>query len=128
MSPIGHPHRPAWFDISTPDAPRARRFFQELFGWPVNAIDETYALVGDAGEPTGGIGQAGPEAPYTGIVVYFPVDDVNSALARAESLGGIRVLDPTDTPMSRIAVFTDPDGNRIGLVQPLTATTTLEHP
>jgi len=72
MSPTGHPHRPAWFDISTPDAPRARRFFQELFGWPVNAIDETYALVGDAGEPTGGIGQAGPEAPYTGIVVYFP--------------------------------------------------------
>ena len=122
MSPTGHPYRPAWFDISTPDAPRARRFFQELFGWPVNAIDETYALVGDS-EPTGGIGQAGPEAPYTGIVVYFPVDDVDSALARAESLGGTRVLDPTDTPMSRIAVFADPDGNRVGLVQQLTATT-----
>lgn len=123
MSRTGHPYGPAWFDISTPDAPRARRFFQGLFGWPVNAIDETYALVGDGGEPAGGIGQAGPEAPYTGIVVYFPVDDVDSALARAESLGGTRVLDPTDTPVSRIAVFTDPDGNRVGVVQPLTATT-----
>jgi uncharacterized protein (TIGR03083 family) len=29
--------------------------------------------------------------------------------------------------MSRIAEFTDPDGNRVGLVQPLTATTTPEH-
>jgi predicted enzyme related to lactoylglutathione lyase len=41
---------------------------------------------------------------------------VDSALARAERLGGRRVLDPVDTPVSRIAVFTDPDGNRIGLV------------
>jgi predicted enzyme related to lactoylglutathione lyase len=63
--------------------------------------------------------------PYTGIVAYFPVHDVDSALP-AESLGTL-FLDPTDTPMSRIAVFTDPHGNRFGLVQPLTATTTPEH-
>jgi len=117
MSPTDHPHRPAWFDISTPDAPRARRFYQDLFGWPINVLDETYALAGDdGGQPTGGIGQAGPDSPYAGLVVYFPVDDVDSALARAERLGGIRVLAPVDTPVSRIAVFTDPDGNRIGLV------------
>jgi predicted enzyme related to lactoylglutathione lyase len=34
MSLTGHPYGPAWFDISTPDAPRARRFFQELFEHP----------------------------------------------------------------------------------------------
>ena len=117
MSPTDHPHRPAWFDISTPDAPRARRFYQDLFGWPINVLDETYALAGDdGGQPTGGIGQAGPDSPYVGFVAYFPVDDVDSALARAERLGGIRVLAPVDTPVSRIAVFTDPDGNRVGLV------------
>jgi hypothetical protein len=38
------------------------------------------------GQPTGGIGQAGPDSPYTGIVAYFRVDDVDTALARAESL------------------------------------------
>jgi hypothetical protein len=27
-----------------------------------------------------------------------------------------RVLDPVDTPVSRIAVFTDADGNHVGLV------------
>ena len=80
-------------------------------------IDETCALVGDhGGQPACGIGQAGPSSPYVGIVVYFPVDDVDSALARAERLGGRRVLDPVDTLISRIAVFTDPDGNRIALV------------
>ena len=98
MSPTGRPHGPACFDISTPDAARARHFYQELSSWPVKLIDETYALVGDhGGQPAGGIGQAGPSSPYVGIVVYFPVDDVDSALARAERLGGRRVLDPVDT-------------------------------
>jgi hypothetical protein len=42
MTPTGHP-APAWFDISSPDALRARRFYQEMFGWPVNLLDETRA-------------------------------------------------------------------------------------
>ncbi|MEU5261555.1 VOC family protein [Amycolatopsis sp. NPDC021455] len=116
MSSTHHPHRPAWFDISTPDAARARDFYRDLFGWPSKVLDETYALVGDDGGPTGGIGQAGPDSPYTGFVAYFPVDDVDAALARAERLGATRVLAPVDTPVSRIAVFTDPDGNHVGLV------------
>lgn len=109
---------PTWFDISTPDAARARRFYQELFGWPVSAVDETYALVGaDGGPPTGGIGQAGPDSPYTGIVVYFQVDDIDAALNRAEQLGGVRRLDPQEVPgQGRMAVFTDPDGNPVGLL------------
>ena len=117
MTATGHRHAPVWFDISTPDAPRARRFYQEMFGWPVNVLDQTYAFVGDEdGQPTGGIGQAGPDSPYTGIVAYFQVDDVDSALARAERLGGSRVMKPTQTPISRIAAFADPDGNLIGLL------------
>jgi uncharacterized protein len=117
MSPTVHPHRPAWFDISTPDAARARHFYRDLFGWPSSVLDETYVLVGDdGGQPTGGIGQAGPDSPYVGLVVYFPVEDVDAALARAEQLGGNRVQAPVDTPVSRIAVFIDPDGNRVGLV------------
>ena len=95
MTPNRHHPVPAWFDISTPDAARARRFYQELFGWTVNTLDETYALVGDGDRPTGGIGQTGPGGPYTGIVVYFQVDDVDDALARAETLGGARVMEPT---------------------------------
>lgn len=112
-----HQPTPAWFDISTPDAERARRFYQDMFGWPVNALDETYALVGgNDGLPAGGIGQSGPDSPYTGIVVYFEVDDIDIAIARAERLGGRRVMEPVATPLSSIAVFADPDGNLIGLL------------
>jgi len=111
---------PAWFDISTPDAPRAQQFYQEMFGWAVHVIDGGYALVGgEDGEPAGGIGQADADGPYTGFVVYFRVDDVDAALARAEKLGGRRRLDPVALPgRGRMAVFTDPDGNPIGLLSP----------
>jgi predicted enzyme related to lactoylglutathione lyase len=108
---------PGWFDISTPDSVRAQHFYQKMFGWPVQVLDESYALIGD--EPVGGIGQAGPGSPYTGIVVYFPVDDVDTALDRAVELGGTRTLEPQSIPgRGRIAVFTDPDGNPVGLLSP----------
>jgi predicted enzyme related to lactoylglutathione lyase len=111
---------PAWFDICSPDAGRARAFYQEMFGWPVKVLDETYALIGARDEDaTGGIGQDGPSSPYTGIVVYFPVDDIEAALDRAEKLGGGRRLEPVPIPgRGRLAVFTDPDGNPVGLLGP----------
>ncbi|HYN93295.1 MAG TPA: VOC family protein [Pilimelia sp.] len=113
-------HAPAWFDISSPDAARARGFYRELLGWPVTVLDDTYALVGtDGGQPTGGIGQAGPDSPYTGLVVYFPVADLDAALARAQRLGGRRTLAPRGVPGGgRMAVLTDPDGNHVGLLGP----------
>jgi predicted enzyme related to lactoylglutathione lyase len=49
-------------------------------------------------DPPRRIGQAGPGSPYTGIVVYFRVDDVDTALARAEQLGGSQTLDPVSLP------------------------------
>ncbi|WP_329103607.1 VOC family protein [Micromonospora sp. NBC_01699] len=120
MTQTGHNPTPAWFDISTPDGPRAHRFYQDMFGWPVHVLDGTYALVGgDGGPPVGGIGQAGPDSPYTGIVVYFRVDDVDAALARAEQLGGTRTMDPVSVPgQGRMAVFGDLDGNPVGLLGP----------
>ena len=89
-----------------------------MFGRPVTVLDDTYALIGDGGDgsggPIGGIGQAGTGSPYTG---HFRVDDVDAALERAERAGGARRLDPISLPgRGRMAVFTDPDGNPVGLL------------
>ena len=116
MTPESSSTTPAWFDISTPDSLRAKAFYQALLGWQVNALDETYALVGTPEQPDGGIGQAGDASPYVGIVVYFPVENVDVAVERAVGLGAKQVLGPLDTPMSRIAVVEDLDGNRVGLI------------
>jgi hypothetical protein len=63
------------------------RFYQEIFGWPVNLLDETYALVsGEGGQPAGGIGQAGPGSPYIGLVGYSgPTTSMTHSPARKRS-------------------------------------------
>ncbi len=49
--------------------------------------------------------------------IYVRVGDLDPYLDQAEKLGGKRLVPPTDLPASagRIAVFTDPDGNQVGL-------------
>ncbi|MEA5453235.1 VOC family protein [Sinomonas sp. JGH33] len=116
MTHESSPTTPTWFDISTPDGARARAFYQGLFGWQINVLDETYALVGEAVQPGGGIGQAGAASPYVGIVIYFPVENVDAMVERAKALGAKQVMGPVDTRMSRIAVLEDLDGNRVGLI------------
>ena len=113
------PLAPTWFDLSSPDPARARTFYHELFGWTMNpAPAEGYTLISGAdGAPFAGIGNAGADSPYTGIVIYFQVEDLEAALERALKLGGSRRLDPVPVPMmGRMAVFSDPDGNPVGLL------------
>src|ERR1039457_3477023 len=49
--------------------------------------------------------------------IYMRVDDLDGYLDRAEQLGGKRLVPPTDLPgdFGRFAIFTDPDGNQVGL-------------
>jgi predicted enzyme related to lactoylglutathione lyase len=111
----------AFFEIVSTDAPRAQQFYADLFGWQVAADPAMggYALVDTgAGEDAigGGIGPAETPAEV-GVKIYMRVDDLDGYLDRAEKLGGQRLMPPTDLPgdFGRIAVFTDPDGNAVGL-------------
>src|SRR5437899_2094139 len=111
----------AFFEIVSPDATRARAFYTELFGWAADADPALggYALVDTkAGEGAigGGIGAA-DEPGEAGVKIYVRVEDLDACLELAEKLGGTRVVAPHDLPgdAGRIAVFTDPDGNQVGL-------------
>jgi predicted enzyme related to lactoylglutathione lyase len=111
----------AFFEVISPDHERAQKFYSELFGWQVAADPEMggYGLVDTgAGESAigGGIGPAS-RAGDAGVKIYMRVDDLDAYLDRAEKLGGRRLVPPTDLPgdFGRFAVFTDPDGNQVGL-------------
>jgi predicted enzyme related to lactoylglutathione lyase len=78
-----------------------------------------YGLVdtGAGGEAIGGgIGPGSAPEEY-GVRIYIRVDDLDKYLDRAEQLGGKRMASPTDLPedYGRFAIFTDPDGNAVGL-------------
>ncbi len=107
------------FEIMGTDVAALRSFYQELFGWEIDADNPMdYGLVEPAqgkGIP-GGIG-ALPEGYPGHVTFYVEVPDVEKALNRAEEVGGTRVMGPENI-MDRVDVghFTDPEGHLIGLI------------
>jgi uncharacterized protein len=111
------------FEVVGKDGAKLQGYYAEMFGWKMNADNPmNYALVeaedGSQGKGIpGGIGQ-GPDGYQGHVTFYVEVPDVEAALAKAESLGGTRVMGP-ETIMEEITLgqFKDPEGNLIGLTQ-----------
>jgi predicted enzyme related to lactoylglutathione lyase len=113
------------FEIMAEDAKRVREFYSELFGWSVSADNQwNYGMV-DRSENLssqgigigGGIGQMPGGMPgYS--TVYVEVPDVDAALARAEALGGSRLMGPEKVMEGvEIGLATDPEGHPIGVIK-----------
>jgi uncharacterized protein len=98
-----------WFEVLGADAGRSQAFYAELFGWEVPG--GAYGLI-TAGIG-GGIGGGGEDRWAT---VYASVGDVETTLARAESLGGTRVYGPNPVDdHTESGAFRDPAGNLLGV-------------
>jgi uncharacterized protein len=64
----------------------------------------------------GGVG-AGREGYAGHVTFYVEVPDVEAALAKAESLGGRRLMGPDKvTDQAEIGQFADPEGHLIGVI------------
>lgn len=92
-------------------------FYRELFDWKMNyhaELDYTLVEPGGPGGIGGGIMTSPIDRPY--VIFYVQVDDLQASLDKAESLGGKTVVPPTPIPnVGAFAIFSDPDGNHIGL-------------
>jgi predicted enzyme related to lactoylglutathione lyase len=97
----------------------AGQFYADLFGWKTEDIPEmSYVTYQAPPGPGGGFTPVGgPMGVKAGeVLIYVGTDDIEASLAKAESLGGQRVVPKTEIPgMGWFAVFTDPTGNRVGL-------------
>ena len=113
------------FEVVGQDAEKLQRYYGDLFGWQVNADNPlNYGIVAREGNTNaegvgigGGIG-AGPEGYGGHVTFYVEVPDVEAALAKAESLGGTRMMGP-ETIMDGVELgqFADPEGHVIGVVK-----------
>ena len=114
---------------NTPD--ELRDYYGGLFDWEFSTGDATSeqvsqpgkyhfvdgATTGDGNGINGGV--AGGNGFEPQVLFYVEVPDVETALSKAESLGGKRLLGPE--PKSgdfTIGRFADPEGNVIGVAGP----------
>jgi uncharacterized protein len=113
------------FEVMGQDGPALRTFYTDLFGWQFDADNPmNYGVVPRDGNVSpdgigigGGVGQA-PEGYSGHVTFYIEVPDVEAALAKAESLGGSRMMGP-DKVMDTIEIglFNDPEGHLVGVVK-----------
>jgi predicted enzyme related to lactoylglutathione lyase len=113
------------FEVVGKDAEALQGYYSELFGWRIDANNPMrYGIVDREGNTTadgvgigGGIGP-GPEGYGGHVTFYVEVPDVEASLAKAESLGGTRMMGP-DQVMEGLVIglFGDPEGHVIGLIQ-----------
>jgi predicted enzyme related to lactoylglutathione lyase len=112
------------FEVIGKDSDKLRAYYGELFGWEFDANNPMqYGVVQREGNTNaegvgigGGVGQ-GPDGYAGHVTFYVEVPDVEAALAKAESLGGTRMMGP-DKVMDTIEIglFNDPEGHTIGVV------------
>src|SRR6266545_6388741 len=109
-----------WFELNGPEPEQTAKFYSEVFGWHVEWMTESdYALIDThAGKGiNGGFGKTREGQP-SASVFYGEDPDIQSLLEKAESLGAKTVTPVTEIPdMVTFALFADPFGNVVGLVQ-----------
>jgi predicted enzyme related to lactoylglutathione lyase len=113
------------FEIIGQDGGKLQEYYGELFDWEFDANNPMgYGLVtregniNDEGIGIGGGVAGGPDGYEGHVTFYVEVPDVEAALAKAENLGGTRVMGP-ETIMESIelGMFTDPEGHVVGVVK-----------
>src|SRR3712207_6248118 len=96
------------FEILGKDADRTQSYYSELFGWKIEPLPfenpTNYGIVNRDGDTNaegigigGGVGNA-PDGYDGHVTFYVEVPDVEAALAKAESLGGSRMMGPDQVP------------------------------
>jgi predicted enzyme related to lactoylglutathione lyase len=113
------------FEIMGKDGDKLRTYYSELFGWEIDASNPmNYGVVQREGNTAadgagigGGVGVV-PEGYDGHVTFYIEVPDVEAALAKAESLGGTRMMGPEKVMDTiEIGLFNDPEGHLVGVVR-----------
>jgi len=114
-----------WFEIPVADMDPAIKFYEA--GRQVGLKRETMDVAELAIFPHEDPATGGALAKFDGItpssqgaIIYLHTDNLAATLDRVVSAGGACVFGPLELPrgIGTIALFTDSEGNRVGLHQP----------
>ena len=106
------------WEIQSQSPEKLHGFYADVFGWNVDASNPMkYGLVASGGKGgiNGGIG--GSEQPGSRVLVYANVPSIDATLSKIESAGGRGIMPRTDIGMVIMAIYMDPEGNVMGLIE-----------
>ena len=131
MNPVVH------FEMPYDDRNRMAKFYASAFGWQTQMLGEemgSYVIATTtetdqsghpktAGRINGGffLRKAGWPAQHPNIVIA--VDDIHQAVRKVREAGGKVLGEPAEIPgVGPYVSFTDTEGNRVSILQPLPRT------
>jgi predicted enzyme related to lactoylglutathione lyase len=107
------------FEVVGKDGKKLQDFYSRVFGWKIDANNPmNYGLVDNGGQGiNGGVGAGDPNGPGH-ATFYIEVNDTDEFLKKVEAAGGKTVMATETVPdMVTFAMFSDPEGNLVGLVK-----------
>jgi len=128
MNPVVH------FEMPAEDTKRMADFYSTVFGWKAQMLGEEMGnyvtvsttdtdengMVKTPGAINGGFfpKQTDMTAQYPSVVIA--VDDINDSLQKVKNASGKILGEPMEIPgIGKYVAFTDTEGNRVGMLQPL---------
>ncbi len=113
------PGRFVWFEHLSNDIPKARAFYEKLFGWNTEMMSmssgDPYSVIHNGESGIGGYARATAGAPSQWMS-YLSVSDVDSAYKAALASGAKSLIAPTDYGSAgRSATIADPTGGVFSL-------------
>ena len=99
------------------DMAAARKFYENLLGLTISRNFNEEWVEYDLGEGTFAITttKMGHSPGAKGALIAFEVDNLDQTVAQLKTKSVRFVLDPMATPVCRMAVVADPDGNHVTL-------------
>jgi predicted enzyme related to lactoylglutathione lyase len=127
MDPVVH------FEMPYENPDRLAKFYTQAFGWQMQKLGKEMGdyitatttetdenmMIKKPGAINGGFFPKKPDLPTQPSVV-IAVDDIKKAMKRVTDAGGKVIGEPMEIPkIGQYVSFTDPEGNRMSLLQPL---------
>lgn len=115
------PHPFTHIEFSAKDRQESARFFSSVFGWEITEYPEMNYTTLSSGEAqvSAGLSPISAETPAGTVLVYIETGDLEATLKKIAANGGVVTQGKSEIPgVGYMAVFTDPSGNQLALLQP----------
>jgi len=113
----------SWYDLMTPDAGPAKKFYPTVTGWGTEEWDQApYTMWTTSAGPFAGINPISAEQAAQGVrphwLAYVTVDDVDRTVSKTRAAGGRVMHGPEAIPgVGRFAILQDPQGGIVAVIK-----------